>query len=293
MQVHVVCFDVQGELTVDGKPVHTFLTKFQWDEARYPQRRPLQEIVNKLNENVGSLEDDLKVRTNEFSQLKTHAQQIKRRATGSLAVRDVSDLVSDNDVVQDSEYMTTLLVAVPKSSSRQWWNKYEYLCEQVVPRSSKQISEDNEYILVTVVLFRRKMDEFKTAAREAGFSPREYTPSNERGKTQQEEQREIEEQLEGKRAEFEEWCKTSYGEAFSAQVHLYAVRLFVESVLRYGLPQAYLCALLMPHKRCEKKLRQVLASKFGQSGGFYKEGEQEESGVDEHPYVSLQPVIHA
>lgn len=34
----------------------------------------------------------------------------------------------------------------------------------------------------------------------------------------------------------EQWCITSYGEAFSSWIHVCTVRLFVESILRYGLP---------------------------------------------------------
>jgi V-type H+-transporting ATPase subunit C len=286
---------VQGELTVDGTPVSTYLTRFQWDESRYPVRRPLQETVSKLTENIGSIEDDLKVRANEYSQLKQQAQQVSRRASGSLALRDVSDLIRDEDIVR-TDFMTTLLVAVPRSSSKSWFSKYEYFSDQVVPRSSKTIHEDNDYILVTAVVFHRKVDEFKANAREAGFSPRDFVPTSERSKSQAEEQREMEEQVEGKRAELEEWCKTSFGEAFGAQVHLYAIRLFVESVLRYGLPPAYLCALLMPHKRCERKLRQVLANHFGQQTSFYKRSEEDESSEEVHPYVSLNvslPVLQA
>lgn len=40
--------DAQGSLTVDGMPAEKFLLQFQWDEARYPSRRPLQETVNRL-----------------------------------------------------------------------------------------------------------------------------------------------------------------------------------------------------------------------------------------------------
>ena len=45
-----------------------------------------------------------------------------------------------------------------------------------------------------------------------------------------------------RKANLEQWCRTSYGEAFSALVHVNAVRLFVESVLRYGLPPCFVAA---------------------------------------------------
>lgn len=38
-----------------------------------------------------------------------------------------------------------------------------------VPRSSKKLTEDNEYALYTVTLFRKVADSFKTSGRERGF----------------------------------------------------------------------------------------------------------------------------
>lgn len=38
-----------------------------------------------------------------------------------------------------------------------------------VPRSSKQITEDNDYILFRVILFRRVADTFKAACRQSGY----------------------------------------------------------------------------------------------------------------------------
>jgi len=43
-------------------------------------------------------------------------------------------------------------------------------------------------------------------------------------------------QVEHVRASLVRWCRTNYGEVFTAWIHLKVVRLFVESVLRYGLP---------------------------------------------------------
>ena len=43
-------------------------------------------------------------------------------------------------------------------------------------------------------------------------------------------------EAEARRSALEQWCITSYGEAFSSWIHVCAVRLFVESILRYGLP---------------------------------------------------------
>lgn len=50
-------------LQVNNRPVASYLTNFHWDEAKYPLRRSLKEIVDDLTESVDSVDDDLKVRS--------------------------------------------------------------------------------------------------------------------------------------------------------------------------------------------------------------------------------------
>ncbi|XP_077912097.1 V-type proton ATPase subunit C 2 isoform X1 [Halichoerus grypus] len=59
------------------------------------------------------------------------------------------------------------------------------------------------------------------------------------------------------------WLKVNFSEAFIAWIHLKALRVFVESVLRYGLPVNFQAVLLQPHKKSStKRLREVLNSVF-------------------------------
>ena len=104
-----------------------------------------------------------------------------------------------------------------------------------------------------------------------------------------------------KRSQLEQWSATAYGEvsitgmhtmpwkhqrsahtkylwprvefssagatqAFSAWIHICAIRLFVESILRYGLPPQFLAVLLKPNHKAAAKLRKLLGSVFGSSG---------------------------
>lgn len=50
-----------GSLKVEGLPAEAYLTRFKWDEAKFPMRRPLKETVEKISEIIGRIEDDLKV----------------------------------------------------------------------------------------------------------------------------------------------------------------------------------------------------------------------------------------
>lgn len=118
-----------------------------------------------------------------------------------------------------------------------------------VPRSSKQIQEDSDYSLFSVVLFRRIVDTFKAEARQKGFQVgtsalashgdpgnvlhmwqmevsrpdpvmlglqvREYEFDQELQELQQKSGAKLKEDVESKRSQLEQWSSTAYGEVFS------------------------------------------------------------------------------
>ena len=57
-------------------------------------------------------------------------------------------------------------------------------------------------------------------------------------------------------------------QAFSAWIHICAIRLFTESILRYGLPPKFLSAIMKPNAKFAQKLRKALAGLFSASGNF-------------------------
>ncbi|KAA8540636.1 hypothetical protein F0562_024445 [Nyssa sinensis] len=138
-----------SSLTVDGVPVDSYLTRFVWDEAKYPTMSPLREIVDGIHAQIAKIEDDLKVRVAEYNIVRSQLNAINRKQSGSLAVRDLSNLVKPQDMIT-SEHLTTLLAVVPKYSQKDWLSSYETLTTFVVPRSSKKLHEDNEYALYSV-----------------------------------------------------------------------------------------------------------------------------------------------
>ena len=50
----------------------------------------------------------------------------------------------------------------------------------------------------------------------------------------------------------------NFSESFAAWMHVKALRVFVESVLRYGLPVNFQAMVLLPQKKTQKKLRDTL-----------------------------------
>ncbi|XP_077607196.1 V-type proton ATPase subunit C 2 isoform X2 [Crocuta crocuta] len=254
---------VPENLLANGVDLTSFVTHFEWDMAKYPAKQPLASVVDTLEKQLAQIETDLKSRTAAYNTLKTNLENLEKKSMGNLFTRTLSDIVSKEDFVLDSEYLITLLVIVPKPSYTQWQKTYESLSDMVVPRSTKLIAEDNEGGLFTVTLFRKVIDDFKTKAKENKFTVREFYYDEKEIKREREELSRL---LSDKKQQYGpllRWLKVNFSEAFIAWIHIKALRVFVESVLRYGLPVNFQAVLLQPHKKSStKRLREVLNSVF-------------------------------
>ncbi|KAL4652997.1 hypothetical protein ACB092_01G270200 [Castanea dentata] len=194
-------------------------------------------------------EDCLKqVRVAEYNNVRSQLNAINRKQSGSIAVRDLSNLVKPEDIIT-SEHLVTLLAIVPKYSQKDWLASYETLTSYVVPRSSKKLYE--EYALHTVTLFGRVADDFRTAARERGFQIRDFKNI------------ELEKLLQDQgslRSSLLQWCYNSYGEA----------------------------CVLAPSVKSEKKVRSILEGLCDSANRRSRRRVAGLAGdADAHPYVSF------
>lgn len=281
-------------LRVENLPVESYLTRFRWDEPKFPLRRPIKETIDKIAEILGGIEDDLKVRLAEYNTLKAQISAALRRAGGSLAVRDIAGLVGPQHLVE-SENLTSLFVVVSKFGVKEWEAAYEGLADFVVPRSSAPVAEDADYVLLRVVLFRRVVDDFKTAARLRGFQVKEYVPPPPEAANAPPSSLSLSQlraEGEAKQAALQAWAAAAYGEAFGCYMHLAVIRLFVESILRYGLPPQFQAAVVKPLPKMEARLRTALAASFGTDAHYWKDDGAGAAGglaseMDQYPYVSI------
>lgn len=135
---------------------------------------------------------------------------------GNLSVRSLADVVKKDDFVRDSEYLETLLVAVPKlvsstslssrldKTSQEPNQRMEQLLRTTcihgrtavfsvssfsvvnylfgicsVMIGTRLIASDDEYTLFSVVIFRRVHDEWVQKCREYKFIVRDFVYSEE------------------------------------------------------------------------------------------------------------------
>ena len=148
-------------------------------------------------------------------------------------------------LIRDSEYLETQLVAVPKQLTKEFTKSYETISEMVVPRSAQLVEADNEFTLYAVATFKKHGQEFVHKCREHKWTPRDFK-YKEGGKEQ--EQKEVEKLGKDERKVWGEALRlgrTAWGEAVMAWIHVLALRVFVETVLRYGLPLNFVCGLVV------------------------------------------------
>lgn len=163
---------------------------------------------------------------------------------GNLATKSLTAVVDPKLLVQDSEYLETHLVAVPPQDSKEFLKSYETLSPMVVPRSSILVASDSEFNLYAVTTFKKHSQEFIHKCREQKWTPRDYKYV-EGGK--EEERREVDRVTADAKKLWGETLRmgrTGWSEAVMIWIHVLVLRVFVETVLRYGLPLDYVCALV-------------------------------------------------
>jgi len=136
-------------------------------------------------------------------------------------------------------------------------------CPLVVPTSAKQIAKDSEYAMYRIVCLRKVKGVVELLLKEQRHHLRELNADWESPDIDlKEEQAQMQKTLKKQTKRLIAVCKTFYASTFVAWVHLKAVLMFVESVLRYGLPVRYTFCLIKPSRGQEKTVHKRLTEKY-------------------------------
>ena len=84
---------VVENLLANGMDLPTFVTRFQWDMAKYPIKQSLNNLTDIIAKQVGVIESELKQKSQAYNQLKTTLQSMEKKQTGSLLTRNLGEIV--------------------------------------------------------------------------------------------------------------------------------------------------------------------------------------------------------
>ncbi|KAJ5777302.1 hypothetical protein N7520_000548 [Penicillium odoratum] len=260
---------------VNDKPVDQYLRSFQWNKVKYRADKPLAELIDLLAKETASIDNDIRFKYSQYNQVKNNLATLQRKqafvqtlSLGNLSTKSLASIVDPKSVVQDSEYIETHLVAVPSQLVKDFLKSYETVSAMVVPRSAQLVASDSEFSLYAVTVFKKHSAEFVHKCREQKWIPRDFKYV-EGGK--EEEKKEVEKVGGDERKLWGETLRlgrTAWSEAVMVWVHVLVLRVFVETVLRYGLPLDFVCALVRtPSSKQADKAKQLLDDKYNYLAG--------------------------
>jgi len=268
--------DTPKEFDVKGAIPKIFLSKFQWEKARFSLKKSLPELVRLFEVGIAKIDAELRLKTNEYSTLSSKLRQITQSTQGNLLTRDITKEIETSKMAPfESKFIQAVYVVVPTSAINDWNNDYETLTQFVVPKTSELLCKENDFSLFKVVIFKHVLDDFKIKAKEKRFIVRKYEPSN---TTSAAEISKMQLKYDKLRSNLSRWCQTQFGEAYFLWVHLKSIQCYVESILRFGLPADFEVILLHPKKESISRIEKALTARYSSLERIFGDDKDEDEG---------------
>ncbi|MCJ1284714.1 hypothetical protein MMC26_004050 [Xylographa opegraphella] len=237
---------ISQQKTVNDKPVDQYLRSFTWNKVKYRADKPLSELIDTLQKEVVSIDNDVKQKYNQYNQVKTNLTTLQRKQTGNLASKSLTAIVPPSLLIRDSEYLETHLIAVPSQQNSSFPKIYETVSPWVVPRSAQRIDADDEFTLYAVTTFKKYSQEFIHKCREQKWIPRDFKYKEGGREAEEKEVEKVAKEEKKLWGEALRLGRTGWSEAVMAWVHVLALRVFVETTTpklakkaRNSLDQSY------------------------------------------------------
>jgi V-type H+-transporting ATPase subunit C len=331
-----------GELSVGGVPPRRYTQQFAWDSAKYPNRRPLKELVALIAGGAAAVEEEWKQLTQSYGDKIAALQEAKRGKAGSLLTVDLNVVLTEEIMrgvkIVDTEYLKSVFIAVPKSIKETFessiykvgsdlvgyggpdWtrnptklgeptsfgadvDRHKVRGSPVVPKSLQLVHSDDDSLLYTVTILKGQyeagyyendefqqgtkvdfVEEFSKACRDKRFLVRDFAWDASQASKSSLVLEQLQVEVDSMKSALTRWCKNHFGDAFVAWMHIKVIRVFVESVLRYGLPVDFTAVLYKIQNSKDQELIDSLDKQLG--GGVDKKDEQEEE--EYHDFVMLK-----
>lgn len=166
-------------------------------------------------------------------------------------------------------------------------------CNNVVPQSAKKLSEDDEFVLYSIVVFKKGLDLLKNVCRQERYTIRAYQFDPGEEARAKETRKKLTGERKKKYVNAVATTKSSFSDTFMIWVHIKAMRVFVEVVLRFGLPVNFQSFLIRPKKGMDKKLRESLGGMYSHlAKSEAKGGKKEEDEATLQQFGQFFPYVY-
>merc|ERR1711957_823623 len=198
--------------------------------------------------------------------------------------------VHERDDFIESANLTTVMVILPRDGEQDFANWYERACDgkdNVVPMSAKQLqvpADKDGNTVRRVVVFTSKKVAFLQACKERRVQARDFTYSEDKYHRLMQDRQKVDQRVEQTHNVAMKATRMAWSDVCASYLHLKAMRVFVESVLRFGVPAHFAAFVLVPHSNKEGPMRKALTSVLARQGGPQdKLQEMAEADGEEYP----------
>ena len=247
--------------------VHEYLAKhFKWDVNAWGDRdEPLPDVLRRLTAAADKVDADVRAVSQAYQEKKTALQAAERKRSGNLMVCALEDVVTPQALAAagcewapaDSDYLASVVLVVQKPQEEAFLAGYAQLDgasvplgpegrrdavrgSPVVPGSARRIAEDKDgYVLYVLLTLKKFGESFRAACREKRFAVRDFALDPAQAGAAARQVAQLQKELTERLAVLKQESRRKYKEAVSLTLHVKTLRVFVESVLRYGLPVAF------------------------------------------------------
>lgn len=268
-----------------------YIKNFLWSSFQFDPKENVQNLVEKFAQINHSADERVRVVLTEYNDTRNKVTSASRKGEGNLSVRPIRELVAiynrDHQCFVDTDMLITVFIAVPTSVQKEWLASYWQMNDYVCPQSNRVVAEDKEYVLNSAVVFRKVMDDFKTACRKKRYVVREVETTDDLSAA---ELKELQQKAEKEKKALYTLLWQQYCVCYVAWIHLKAVRVFVESLLRYGLPPRFISVVLQVPPSKELEIRKRISQIYPELTSPLEGEITVDIGAlqQEYPYVSLK-----
>ncbi|KEG15105.1 vacuolar ATP synthase subunit c [Trypanosoma grayi] len=268
-----------------------YIKNFLWSSAQFDTKEGVQSLIEKLSRISSSVEERVRVLFTEYNDTRNKLNAATRKSQGNLSVKPIRELVAlynqQNQCFVETEMLVTIFVAVPAASQKDWTETYWSLNEFICPQSNRVVAEDKEYVLNSIVTFRKAMDDVKMACRKKRFIVREIDGADDLSVI---EIKELNQKAEKERKTLYTVVWQQYSVCYVAWIHVKALRVFVESLLKYGLPPRCIPVVLQVDSKKEMEIRKKISQLYPNLISPLANEPTTDTGAlqYEYPYVSLK-----
>jgi hypothetical protein len=159
-------------------------------------------------------------------------------------------------------------------------------CFTVIPNLD---DKDKDNTVVRLVAYKSQADEINKILRKSGYASRVFHFNPEKWNEDKKQRLILKETLAQKTSKLHQTAVECFQELFIALMHLKIIRVYIDSVLRFGIPPTFYTGLVMPKKGDERKILTMMSDHLADAEfrEFYGEKMDASEADDYWPFVSV------